>query len=196
MANPNAAPVLFDRALLRARRNRALRGKPATFLLDRVAEDAAERLQAVLRQFKSAADIGTAGNQLRTRLLDRVDQLAAVDLPDIDSEPIALQPETLDLAVSALAFQFVNDLPGALAQIRRALRPDGLLLAAMIGGDTLTELRHPLPRPKPNTKAGSRPASARSPICAISERFCNARASRCRSPTSIASWRDTTAPLR
>src|SRR5437763_1813458 len=141
MANPNAAPVLFDRALLRARRNRALRGKPATFLLDRVAEDAAERLQAVLRQSKSAADIGTAGNQLRTRLLDRVDQLAAVDLPDIEAEPIALQPETLDLAVSALAFQFVNDLPGALAQIRRALRPDGLLLAAMIGGDTLTELR-------------------------------------------------------
>src|SRR3954449_11842928 len=141
MANPNAAPVLFDRALLRARRNRALRGKHATFLLDRVAEDAAERLQAVLRQFKSAADIGTAGNQLRNKLVGRVDQLAVVDLPDIESEPIALEPESLDLAVSALAFQFVNDLPGVLAQIRRALRPDGLLLAAMIGGDSLTELR-------------------------------------------------------
>jgi SAM-dependent methyltransferase len=141
MANPNAAPALFDRVLLRTRHNRALRSKPATFLLDRVAEDATERLQAVLRQFKSAADIGTAGDQLRTRLLDRVDQLAAVDLPDVDSEPIALRPESLDLAVSALAFQFVNDLPGVLSQIRRALRPDGLLLAAMIGGDTLTELR-------------------------------------------------------
>src|SRR5437868_14474099 len=141
MANPNAAPVLFDRALLRARHKRALRGKPATFLIDRVAEDAAERLQAVLRQFKSAADVGTAGNQLRTSLLDRVDQLAVVDLPDMDSEPIALEQESLDLAVSALAFQFVNDLPGVLTQIRRALRPDGLLLAAMIGGDLLTELR-------------------------------------------------------
>jgi len=52
-----------------------------------------------------------------------------------------LQPESLDLVVSALAFQFVNDLPGVLAQIRRALKPDGLLLAAMIGGETLTELR-------------------------------------------------------
>jgi SAM-dependent methyltransferase len=141
MANPNAAPVLFDRALLRARHNRALRGKPATFLLDRVADEATERLQAVLRQFKSAADIGTAGNQLRNKLVDRVDQLAVVDLPDIESEPIALEPESLDLVVSALAFQFVNDLPGVLAQIRRALRPDGLLLAAMVGGDTLTELR-------------------------------------------------------
>src|SRR5437764_15248406 len=100
MANPNAAPVLFDRALLRARRNRALRGKPATFLLDRVAEDAAERLQAVLRQFKRAADIGTAGNQLRTRLLDRVDQLAEVDRPYIEAGPGVLQQETPDLAVS------------------------------------------------------------------------------------------------
>src|SRR6185369_16163479 len=110
-------------------------------LLDRVAEDMAERLHAVLREFKIAADVGTAGDQLRNALSERVDQLAPIDLPDVDSEPIALRPESLDLAVSALAFQFVNDLPGVLSQIRRALRPDGLLLAAMIGGDTLTELR-------------------------------------------------------
>jgi SAM-dependent methyltransferase len=139
-ANPNAAPLLFDRTLLRARQNRALR-EPATFLLDRVAEDAAERLQAVLREFKSAADIGTPGDRVRNALAARFGQLARVDLPDIESEPLALQPESLDLAVSALALQFVNDLPGVLAQIRRALKPDGLLLAAMIGGDTLTELR-------------------------------------------------------
>ena len=48
---------------------------------------------------------------------------------------------SLDLVVSALALQFVNDLPGALIQIRRALKPDGLFLAALIGGDSLTELR-------------------------------------------------------
>jgi SAM-dependent methyltransferase len=54
---------------------------------------------------------------------------------------LPFQQEALDLVVSALAFQFVNDLPGVLAQIRRALKPDGLLLAAMLGGDTLTELR-------------------------------------------------------
>src|SRR5215212_677517 len=141
MVSPTTAPILFDRALLRARQHRASRGKLATFLLDRVADDAVERLHAVLRDFKSAADIGTAGNQLRDKLVGRVDQLAPVDLPDIESEPLPLQPQSLDLAVSALAFQFVNDLPGLLAQIRRALKPDGLLLAAMIGGDTLTELR-------------------------------------------------------
>jgi SAM-dependent methyltransferase len=139
--NPTTAPVLFDRALLRARQARASRLGAATFLLDRVAEDMAERLQAVLREFKAAADIGTAGEQLRHALAGRVGQFTPIALPDLESEPLRLSPETLDLAVSALALQFVNDLPGVLAQIRRALKPDGLLLAAMIGGETLTELR-------------------------------------------------------
>src|SRR5450631_380966 len=138
---PTTAPILFDRALLRARLDRAQRLGPATFLLDRVAEDIAERLHAVLREFKSAADIGTADGQVRDALAKRVARLARVDLPEAESEPLSLAPEALDLAVSALAFQFVNDLPGVLAQIRRALKPDGLLLAAMLGGDTLTELR-------------------------------------------------------
>src|SRR6059058_2709160 len=160
MANPNAAPVLFDRALLRARRNRALRGKPATFLLDRVAEDAAERLQAVLREFKTAADIGTAGDQLRDRLIGRVDQLVRIDLPVAESDPLPLEPGSLDLAVSALVFQFVNDLPGLLAQIRRALRADGLLLAAMIGGDTLTELRQSFAAAEAECEGGVSPRVA------------------------------------
>jgi SAM-dependent methyltransferase len=160
MVNPNTAPILFDRALLRARHHRASRGKPATFLLDRVAEDAMERLQTVLRDFKNAVDIGTAGNQLRDRLVPRVDQLAAIDLPDLESEPLPLQPESLDLAVSALAFQFVNDLPGLLAQIRRALRPDGLLLAAMIGGDTLTELRQSFATAEAECEGGVSPRVA------------------------------------
>jgi SAM-dependent methyltransferase len=139
--NPTTAPILFDRALLRARLDRAQRLGPATFLLDRVAEDMAERLHAVLREFKSAADIGTADGHVRDALATRVGLLARVDLPDLETERLPLAPEALDLAVSALAFQFVNDLPGVLTQIRRALKPDGLLLAAMTGGDTLTELR-------------------------------------------------------
>jgi SAM-dependent methyltransferase len=139
--NPTAAPILFDRALLRARQSRAEKTESATFLLDRVAEDMAERLHAVLREFTDGADIGTSGDQVRNALTQRVARLAHVDLPDLESEPLPLAPESFDLAVSALALQFVNDLPGVLAQIRRALKPDGLLLAAMIGGDTLTELR-------------------------------------------------------
>src|SRR3954469_14710339 len=160
MANPTTAPNLFDRALLRARQDRALRGQPATFLLDRVAEDAAERLQAVLREFKTAADIGTAGDQLRDRLIGRVDQLVRIDLPVAESDPLPLEPGSLDLAVSALVFQFVNDLPGLLAQIRRALRADGLLLAAMIGGDTLTELRQSFAAAEAECEGGVSPRVA------------------------------------
>ena len=139
-SNPKTAPILFDRALLRARQERALKQGPVTFLLDRVAEDFGDRLQAVTRNFADVADIWTPGELLQKPIADRFTSITRVAL-DSDSETLPLQPESLDLAVSALAFQFVNDLPGVLAQIRRALRPDGLLLAAMLGGDTLTELR-------------------------------------------------------
>jgi SAM-dependent methyltransferase len=158
--NPNIAPVLFDRALLRARQSRALGSGPATFLLDRVAEDMAERLHAVLREFKNAADVGTPGDQLRNALHEHVDQLVRIDLPDLESKPLPLQPQSLDLVVSALAFQFVNDLPGILAQIRRALKPDGLLLAAMIGGDTLTELRQSFAAAEAECEGGVSPRVA------------------------------------
>jgi SAM-dependent methyltransferase len=139
--NPTAAPILFDRALLRVRQTRALRGEPATFLLDRVAEDIKERLHAVLREFTAAADIWSPGEILRKPLRDRFKSVTRISLDATGREVLPLAPESLDLAVSALAFQFVNDLPGVLSQVRRALRPDGLLLAAMLGGDTLTELR-------------------------------------------------------
>jgi SAM-dependent methyltransferase len=158
--SPTAAPRLFDRALLRARQRRALRGEPATFLLDRVAEDMSERLHAVLREFRTAADIGTPGEQLRDVLAGRVESLASVALPDLESEPLALAPDSLDLAVSGLALQFVNDLPGVLAQIRRALKPDGLLLAALIGGDTLTELRQSFAEAEAECEGGVSPRVA------------------------------------
>lgn len=139
-ASASPVPVLFDRALLRARQARARRLGEATFLLDRVAEDMADRLAAVKRDFADAADIWTPGEALPAPLAGRFKSLARI-APGSGSETLPLPPQSLDLAVSALAFQFVNDLPGLLAQIRRALRPDGLLLAAFAGGDTLTELR-------------------------------------------------------
>ena len=137
-ANSTAAPLLFDRAVLAQRQRRALRQGPATFLLDRVADDIADRLAAVKREFADVADIWTPGDGLA--LHARFKSLLRIAPDDSPHESLSLQPESLDLAVSALAFQFVNDLPGVLAQISRALKPDGLLLAAMIGGDTLTEL--------------------------------------------------------
>jgi SAM-dependent methyltransferase len=158
--NPNAAPKLFDRALLRARQNRARRGGPATFLLDRVTEDIEERLHAVLREFADVAEIWTPGTVLRTPSRDRFKSVTQISPDDSERETLPFQPQSLDLVVSGLAFQFVNDLPGVLAQIRRALRPDGLLLAAMIGGDTLTELRQSFAAAEAECEGGVSPRVA------------------------------------
>jgi SAM-dependent methyltransferase len=159
MATPHRAPVLFDRALLRARQMRARKQGEATFLLDRVAEDMADRIGAVKRDFADVADIWTPGDLLRPPLADRFKSVTRVKL-DSDSEVLPLQAESLDLVVSALAFQFVNDLPGVLAQIRRALRPDGLLLAALCGGDTLTELRQSFAAAEAECEGGVSPRVA------------------------------------
>jgi SAM-dependent methyltransferase len=157
---PTPAPMLFDRALLRARQRRALRLGPAAFLLERVAEDMEERLQAVLRDFVDVVDIWTPGDALPKQARDRFKFVARLTPDDTEDEALPLRPGSLDLAISALAFQFVNDLPGVLAQIRRALRPDGLLLAAMIGGDTLTELRQSFAAAETEMEGGLSPRVA------------------------------------
>jgi len=154
--NQNSAPVLFDRALLMQRQRRAARA-PEMFLLDRAVEDLGDRLAAVNRPFNDAADVWTPGG-LQAPFTDRF--TAFVRVPASVREELALAPQSLDLALSALAFQFVNDLPGLLAQIRRALRPDGLLLAAMIGGDTLTELRQSFAAAEAECEGGVSPRIA------------------------------------
>jgi SAM-dependent methyltransferase len=158
--NPTTAPVLFDRALLRARQVRALKQGPVTFLLDRVVEELTERLYAVLRTFAAGADVGSPGDHVSHALAGRVAVLSHIDVPDVENEGLSLKPESLDLAVSALALQFVNDLPGVLAQIRRALKPDGLLLAAMLGGDSLTELRQAFAAAEAELEGGVSPRVA------------------------------------
>lgn len=159
-SNPSAAPTLFDRALLCARQNRARRLGPATFLLDRVAEDLAERLHAVLRDFSEVADIWTPGEALSKLLGGRFKSVIHIELENSEAEALPFLPESLDLVVSAFAFQFINDLPGVLAQIRRALKPDGLLLAAMLGGDTLTELRQSFAAAEAELEGGVSPRVA------------------------------------
>lgn len=162
-----SAPDIFDARALGARRRRALRLGPATFLLDRVAEDLADRLTAVKRRFEVGADIGTAGEALRQALAGGVGRLVAFgppERPDVDvvtdPELLPLAPASLDLAVSALALQTVNDLPGVLAQVRRALRPDGLLLAALFGSGTLNELRESFAVAESDTVGGISPRVA------------------------------------
>ena len=151
------APQIFDRTLLRFRRARAEKLGPATFLLDRVADDMAERLSAVTRTFGQAADVGTPTGAVRRALTGRVGALAGVVA---DEEALPFRDGSLDLVVSGLALQFVNDLPGTLIQIRRALRPDGLFLAAMIGGESLTELRQAFAAAEAEVEGGVSPRVA------------------------------------
>jgi SAM-dependent methyltransferase len=153
------APLLFDRKLLLARRERALRLGAETFLLEPVAEELVERLSAVKRNFALALDLGTPGDTL-IRLLKSNSQVAGVSANDLlakDEEAFSLPDAKYDLVVSALALQWVNDLPGALVQIRRTLKPDGLLLAALVGGETLHEVRESFATAEAEITGGASP---------------------------------------
>ena len=148
------APQIFDRRLLRLRLARALRFGPASFLLERVAEDMEERLGAIMRPFDRALDLCSPGSQIAQMLAARKPGLLvrAASVAEglgqgdwlgllADEEALPFAPESFDLIVCGLALQHVNDLPGALIQIRRALRPDGLFMACLVGGQSLHELR-------------------------------------------------------
>jgi SAM-dependent methyltransferase len=141
------------------------------FLIERAADDLAGRLSAVLRPFDLAADLGTPTGAVRHALSGRVGAIVAVDsvaahvaaerlAVAADDEALPFRDASLDLVVSALALQFVNDLPGTLIQIRRALKPDGLFLAAMIGGDSLAELREAFAQAEAEIEGGVSPRVA------------------------------------
>jgi SAM-dependent methyltransferase len=141
---------IFDRELLRARRARAMTLGPSTFLIDHVTGEFSDRLATVLRHFEVAVDLGTPTDGLRRALAAsaKVGTIITVGRWEggplavaADEEVLPFRDSSLDFVGSLLALQFANDLPGTLVQIRRALKPDGLLLAAIVGGNTLTELR-------------------------------------------------------
>jgi SAM-dependent methyltransferase len=157
--NAQTPPALFDRALLHARQQRAQAQGAVSFLLDRATEDMSDRLAAVMREFGAAADLWTPGEGLAA-LRAQLPSLRRIALGTKGDEQLPFAAESIDLLVSALALQFVNDLPGVLAQIRRALKPDGLLLAAMIGGDSLTELRQAFAAAEAECEGGVSPRVA------------------------------------
>jgi SAM-dependent methyltransferase len=161
----SSPPQIFDRALLRRRLARASRD-PCDFLVQRVAEDFVFRLSGILREFPRALDYGSPhpavaqslaspGRKL-FRAAPSLETAAGADLV-IDEEFSPFAPEKFDLIVSALSLQFVNDLPGVLAQIRRGLAPDGMFLAAMVGGRSLVELRHCLAQAQEEIEGGASP---------------------------------------
>ncbi|MGZ3298809.1 MAG: methyltransferase domain-containing protein [Asticcacaulis sp.] len=157
---PSSPPRLFDRSLIAARRNRAAAGfAQAHFLRERSIEDTLETLAAINRRFDMALDM-TAGDGGFGRALAQSDAAPKVGLliegelsenlsarqsgPArliMDEEWLPFADDSLNLVVSVLGLHGVNDVPGTLIQVRRALKPDGLFIASLFGGETLKELR-------------------------------------------------------
>ena len=155
-ASPQTPPQIFNRRLVRMRRERSARAFPGhDFLHRRAMADVVDRLETVKRDFPTAVFSG-AGNLIsmltpacgvgrafsfdsaRARLPENASRAAA------DDETPPLAPESIDLYVSLLTLHAVNDLVGAMAQIRMALKPDGLFIAAMFGENTLAGFRRAL----------------------------------------------------
>ena len=168
-----AIPHVFDRALQRCRLSRALRHGAADFLLVRAVEDMESRLESTLRPFPRVLDLATPGQHVAAmiaglpgeRTITRAAPVAETENARwrtllADEEALPFAPQSFDLVVSALALQWVNDLPGALIQVRRALAPDGLFLACMIGGQTLHELRAALAQAEEEVTGGASPRVA------------------------------------
>jgi SAM-dependent methyltransferase len=163
-------PPLFDTTLARMRLARARRAGYADFLLARAADDLDDRLGAVLRRFDQAVDLGTPTPEaaLRLRASGRCDAVLRIaPVPEAgsglavgDAEALPLAPAAFDLAVSLLALQHVNDLPGALAQLRRTLKPDGLFIGCLLGGRSLTELRQAFGQAESEVEGGVSPRVA------------------------------------
>ena len=167
----NGPPRIFDHTLIDARRRRAL-ARPqagADFLFRAVTDEILDRLAVVKRGFAEVADLGSPSPMLISRLslsgqaertvrIDRLPETHPEVVGDLEMLPFA--PASFDLVVSALALQWCDDLPGALAQIRAALKPDGLMLAAFLGGETLTELRQSFAEAEAELTGGASPRVA------------------------------------
>jgi NADH dehydrogenase [ubiquinone] 1 alpha subcomplex assembly factor 5 len=163
---------VFDRGAIRLHRDRAAGRLGAhDFLLREVGERLADRLDDIRRTFPLTLDLGCHSGQMARLIGGRggIETLIGCDLsramaalapaPAVvaDEELLPFGNGTLDAVLSLLSLHWVNDLPGALRQIRMALRPDGLFLAAMLGGDTLKELRRALMEAESATEGGVSP---------------------------------------
>jgi NADH dehydrogenase [ubiquinone] 1 alpha subcomplex assembly factor 5 len=173
IAGVTADPLLvFDRAVLRQRRERAARRwDDHAFLKREIATRLVERLDDVRRNFGMALDLGCHGDEIATALGERaaVQTLVRADLgfgfarvadgPTIvaDEEALPFAPSSFELVLSAMDLHWVNDLPGTLIQIARILKPDGLFLAAMLGGGTLWQLRQALAAAESEVESGLSP---------------------------------------
>jgi SAM-dependent methyltransferase len=166
---------LFDRGLLRRRRSRFAHELPQhEFLLSHVASEIADRIAAVLREFPRALDLGayhgvlgravaalpSVGEMIYAESAPALATLCPRPSVVCDEDLLPFRDESFNLVVSGLALHRVNDLPGALVQIRRALRPDGLFMGAVLGSRSLHELRYALLEAEAEEEGGASPRIA------------------------------------
>jgi len=163
---------IFDRRRLRRNRDRAAAHFARhDFLLQEVAGRLHEKYLEINRDFQNIVDLGCHGGELARLLQDKTvigqdlsrQLLNASSGPNsgpkvqADEEYLPYLPQSLDLVLSNLSLHWVNDLPGCLAQIMQALKPDGLFLSAVLGGESLTELRHSMMAAEVNIRGGASP---------------------------------------
>jgi len=147
-----SAPRIFDRQAYAQRRART----SESFLVLDAAQGIAERIGGINRRFVRALNLNTRP-ETRAILAPLADEWTE---GPADEEILPFAPESFDLIVSVLSLHAVNDLPGAFVQIRRALKPDGLFLAALFGGETLRELREAFAAGESETVGGASPRVA------------------------------------
>ncbi len=142
-------PQLFDKPLRRKHLSRAAGRRPA-FFAQTLAAEIESRLGLILRSFGTTLIFGPAAGEVRSRLAEphRLGHIVtAAPAPEagvdfvFEEEAVPLAPESLDCIISLFSLNSVNDVPGSLAQMRGALRPDGLFLGSLFAGRTLGELR-------------------------------------------------------
>lgn len=138
MADPTPA-LLFDRRALRLHRARARRQGLVDFLHREIGERLIDRLDLVSRGFPAVFDLSADGLGLGAR--PGTDRVVSSEVVVVDPEFVPFRESSFDLAAGNLMLHWVGDLPGTLVQLRRTLKPGGLLLATLFGGQTLVELR-------------------------------------------------------
>lgn len=165
MSSSSAPPVIFDSRRRTARLHRsesAIGG--ADFLHLRAAENAVHSLEALVREWPEAADLsahpGPFGRTLAaSSAAARVGPVKTVAdrgrRAGPGEAPLDLPDQSQDLVVSLMSLHWANDLPGALAQIRRALKPDGLFIGTLLGAGTLKELRAVLTEAELEARGGA-----------------------------------------
>lgn len=175
MTSPSSVHDIFDRRLLRLRRDRAAAGIGSfDFLFSATAQGLFERIGVVKKPFPLVLDMGAGHGSLTALVRERAgtQQVFSSDLSFnmarkagafrivADEEFLPFGDKSFDAVVSNLCLQWVNDLPGVLRQVRNILKPDGVFLAALIGGESLHELRFSLTQAEADITGGASPRVA------------------------------------